>query len=86
MNYNSENSLPLDGGFFKRTLFGADDTLVLGVGIIELGRTLDTEDFTVTRRLTESAVVGVFGVVDFMGIPVAFEPTDADDSARVSVS
>jgi hypothetical protein len=85
MNYNSENSLPLDGGFFKRTLLGPDDTLVLGVRII-LDRTFDTEDFTVTGRLTGSTVVGVFGVVDFMGIPVAFEPTDADDSARVSVS
>jgi hypothetical protein len=73
----------LDGGFFKGALFSASDT---GVGIIELGRTLEIEGLTVTGRLTKSTVIGVFGVVDFMEIPAALEVADADGSARVSVS
>lgn len=85
-NCNIKNFLPLDGGFFKRTPLGADDTLVPGVGIFELGRTLETEDLTVTGRLTESTVISAFGVVNLMGAPAAFEPTGADGSAGVSVS
>lgn len=68
----------LDEGLFKRTPLGADDTLVPGVGIFELGRTLEIEDLTVTERLTESTVGGVFGEVDFMWIPAVFGSTDVD--------
>jgi hypothetical protein len=59
---------------------------VLGVGIFELGTTLEIKGLIVIGRLTNSTAGGVFGEVNFIGILAAFDPTGADGSARVSVS